>query len=58
MQKIGENMTIRRFKRLQAKGKLALYLHGAKIGVLVDYEGPRSSARTSRCTSRSPSPST
>jgi elongation factor Ts len=40
VQKIGENMTIRRIKRLQAKGKLALYLHGAKIGVLVDYEGP------------------
>jgi elongation factor Ts len=40
VQKIGENLSIRRFKRLQAKGKLALYLHGAKIGVLVDYEGP------------------
>ena len=40
VQKIGENITIRRFKRLQAKGKLALYLHGVKIGVLVDYEGP------------------
>ena len=40
IQKIGENMTIRRFKRLQAKGRLALYLHGVKIGVLVDYEGP------------------
>ncbi len=40
VQKIGENMTIRRFKRIQAKGKLALYLHGVKIGVLVDYEGP------------------
>jgi len=40
VQKIGENITIRRFKRLQAKGKLALYIHaGAKIGVLVDYEG-------------------
>ena len=39
VQKIGENMTIRRFKRVQAKGKLALYLHGVKIGVLVDYEG-------------------
>lgn len=39
VQKIGENITIRRFKRLQAKGKLALYLHGVKIGVLVDYEG-------------------
>jgi elongation factor Ts len=40
VQKIGENISIRRFKRIQAKGKLALYLHGAKIGVLVDYEGP------------------
>jgi elongation factor Ts len=41
VQKIGENITIRRFKRLQAKGKLALYVHaGAKIGVMVDYEGP------------------
>ena len=39
VQKIGENITIRRFKRIQAKGRLALYLHGAKIGVLVDYEG-------------------
>jgi elongation factor Ts len=40
VQKIGENISIRRFRRLQAQGKLALYLHGAKIGVLVDYEGP------------------
>jgi elongation factor Ts len=40
VQKIGENISIRRFKRMQAKGKLALYLHGAKIGVLVDYDGP------------------
>jgi elongation factor Ts len=40
VQKIGENITIRRFRRLQAKGRLALYLHGTKIGVLVDYEGP------------------
>jgi elongation factor Ts len=40
VQKIGENITIRRFKRVQARGKLALYVHaGAKIGVLVDYEG-------------------
>ena len=40
VQKIGENISIRRFRRLQAAGKLSLYLHGAKIGVLVDYEGP------------------
>ena len=40
VQKIGENITIRHFKRVQAKGKLALYVHaGSKIGVLVDYEG-------------------
>ncbi len=40
VQKIGENMTVRRFTRMEAKGRLALYLHGVKIGVLVDYEGP------------------
>jgi elongation factor Ts len=40
VQKIGENISIRRFKRMQARGKLAWYLHGAKIGVLVDYDGP------------------
>ncbi|MGQ0654867.1 MAG: translation elongation factor Ts [Betaproteobacteria bacterium] len=39
VQKIGENMTIRRAKRIEARGRLALYLHGARIGVLVDYEG-------------------
>ena len=40
VQKIGENIGIRRFARIQARGQLALYLHGAKIGVLVDAEGP------------------
>lgn len=40
VQKIGENISIRRFRRLPAAGKLAQYLHGAKIGVLVDFEGP------------------
>jgi elongation factor Ts len=46
VQKLGENISIRRFKRLQAKGKLALYLHaGAKIGVLVDYEGPEETGK-------------
>jgi len=35
--KIGENISIRRFSRIQAKGKLASYIHGgSKIGVLVD----------------------
>ena len=45
VQKIGENITIRRFKRMQAKGKLALYLHGVKIGVLVDYDGPEDAGK-------------
>jgi elongation factor Ts len=38
--KIGENMNIRRFQRLQAQGHLASYIHGgSKIGVLVDLLG-------------------
>ena len=38
--KIGENMSIRRFNRVAAKGSLASYIHGgAKIGVLVDLVG-------------------
>jgi elongation factor Ts len=45
VQKLGENITMRHFKRLQAKGKLALYLHGVKIGVLVDFEGPDDTAK-------------
>jgi elongation factor Ts len=37
--KIGENMAIRRFKRYADGGKLASYLHGTRIGVLVEFEG-------------------
>ncbi len=38
--KIGENMTLRRFVRIAAEGKLASYVHGgSKIGVLVDVSG-------------------
>jgi|SRR5450830_264315 len=37
--KIGENITPRRFVSLMAKGKLASYVHGSKIGVLVDVVG-------------------
>ena len=38
--KIGENMTIRRFSRIEAKGQLVSYIHGgAKIGVLLDLVG-------------------
>ncbi len=38
--KIGENLSIRRFKRYSAKGQLATYIHGgSKIGVVVDLVG-------------------
>ncbi|SHN12326.1 elongation factor Ts [Duganella sacchari] len=37
--KIGENMTIRRFQRFETTGKLASYLHGTRIGVIVEFEG-------------------
>lgn len=37
--KIGENMSIRRFKRYAGGGKLASYLHGTRIGVLVEFDG-------------------
>ena len=37
--KIGENMTIRRFKRFAGDAKLASYLHGTRIGVVVQYQG-------------------
>jgi len=38
--KIGENIAIRRFRRIAAAGRLAVYIHGgARIGVLVDVTG-------------------
>jgi len=37
--KIGENITIRRFERFDTANKLAAYLHGTRIGVLVEYSG-------------------
>jgi elongation factor Ts len=37
--KIGENMSIRRFKIYADGGKLASYLHGTRIGVLVQFDG-------------------
>lgn len=36
--KIGENMSLRRFVRFETSGKLATYLHGTRIGVMVDFE--------------------
>ena len=43
--KIGENMSIRRFKRYSGGGRLASYLHGTRIGVLVQYEGDDTAAK-------------
>ena len=37
--KIGENLAVRRFKRYAGGGQLASYLHGTRIGVVVEYEG-------------------
>ncbi len=37
--KLGENISIRRLARFDTDGQLAFYLHGSKIGVLVDYAG-------------------
>jgi elongation factor Ts len=43
--KIGENMTFRRFKRFGTGAKLATYLHGTRIGVVVEFEGDDVSAK-------------
>ena len=43
--KIGENMSVRRFKRVDSGSKLASYLHGTRIGVLVEYEGDETAAK-------------
>jgi elongation factor Ts len=43
--KIGENMSVRRFKRFAAGHKLAAYLHGTRIGVVVEYEGDEAAAK-------------
>lgn len=37
--RIGENMSIRRFKRFETGAKLASYLHGSRIGVMVEFDG-------------------
>jgi elongation factor Ts len=37
--KLGENMSVRRFVRYQTPARLVSYLHGSKIGVLVDIDG-------------------
>ncbi len=39
VQKIGENISVRRFERMTTAAKLAQYVHGVKIGVTVEFEG-------------------
>ena len=43
--KIGENMNPRRFKRFAGGGQLVSYLHGNRIGVMVEYEGDATAAK-------------
>jgi len=43
--KIGENMTFRRFKRFSSGAQLASYLHGTRIGVVVEFEGDAVAAK-------------
>lgn len=37
--KLGENISVRRFQRFDTSNKLAAYMHGAKIGVMVEFSG-------------------
>ena len=43
--KIGENMSIRRFRRYAGGGRLAHYLHGTRIGVMVEFDGDEVAAK-------------
>ena len=43
--KIGENMSVRRFKLFDAGNQLASYLHGTRIGVVVEFEGDDTAAK-------------
>jgi elongation factor Ts len=43
--KIGENMSFRRFKRFDGANGLTGYLHGTRIGVMVEYQGEEAAAR-------------
>jgi elongation factor Ts len=43
--KIGENMTFRRFRHFGGTSKLATYLHGTRIGVVVEFDGEEVAAK-------------
>ena len=43
--RIGENMSVRRFQRFAGENKLVSYLHGTRIGVMVEYQGDEIAAK-------------
>ena len=43
--KIGENMSFRRFKRFEGANQVAAYLHGTRIGVMVEFTGDEAAAK-------------
>jgi elongation factor Ts len=43
--KIGENISVRRFERIETANQLASYVHGGKIGVLVEFSGPEETGK-------------
>ena len=43
--KIGENMSFRRFKQYNGGAQLASYLHGTRIGVVVEFDGNETAAK-------------
>ncbi|MGS0754315.1 translation elongation factor Ts [Roseateles sp. GG27B] len=43
--KIGENMSLRRFKLYSSGAKVATYLHGTRIGVMVEFDGEETAAK-------------
>ena len=43
--KIGENMSFRRFRYFDGSSSLTSYLHGTRIGVVVEFDGDESAAR-------------
>jgi elongation factor Ts len=46
VQKIGENIALRRFERIESQGRLVSYVHpGAKIAVIVDVAGEEAVAK-------------
>ena len=43
--KIGENMSFRRFKQYSGGSKVVSYVHGTRIGVMVEFDGSEAAAK-------------